>query len=107
MRDGTGMRTDAVSERVVLIAGARSRPDQRGWPRFYRWLLHILRLAERTPRRLRLSESLALGERRFVAVIECERHRFLLGGTGQSLVLLAKLGETSDEEPKSTEEEQH
>ena len=52
----------------------------------------ILHLARRKPgRRLRLLESLPLGERRFVAVVEFERSRFLLGGTPASLVLLAPL----------------
>jgi flagellar biogenesis protein FliO len=35
---------------------------------------------------------LPLGERRFVAVVEFERSRFLVGGTTSSLVLLARLG---------------
>jgi flagellar biogenesis protein FliO len=45
----------------------------------------------RPSRRLRLCESLALGDRRFVAVVEFERSRFLVGGTAGSLVLLARL----------------
>lgn len=56
----------------------------------------LLRLGRRAPRRLRLCESLALGERRFVAVIEFERRRFLLGGTASSLVLLAQLGPATE-----------
>jgi flagellar biogenesis protein FliO len=51
----------------------------------------ILRLSRRAPRRLRLCESLPLGERRFVAVVEFGQARFLLGGTSASLVLLARL----------------
>jgi hypothetical protein len=50
------------------------------------------RLSRRPPRRLRLCESLPLGERRFVAVVEFERARFLVGGTSASLVLLERLG---------------
>jgi len=50
-----------------------------------------LRLGRRAPRRLRLCESLALGERRFVAVVEFEAARFLVGGTPSSLVLLSRL----------------
>lgn len=49
------------------------------------------RLSGRTPRRLRLCESLQLGERRFVAVVEFEEARFLVGGTPSSLVLLSRL----------------
>jgi flagellar biogenesis protein FliO len=50
-------------------------------------------MSRRSPKRLRLCESLALGERRFVAVVEVERERFLLGGTANSLVLLSRLPE--------------
>jgi flagellar biogenesis protein FliO len=54
------------------------------WARFARW-------RGSHPRRLRLAETLPLGERRFVAVLEFEEFRFLVGGTGSSLVLLARL----------------
>jgi flagellar biogenesis protein FliO len=53
-------------------------------------------MSRRLPRRLRLCESLPLGERRFVAVIEFEESRFLVGGTSSSLVLLANLGRHGD-----------
>jgi flagellar biogenesis protein FliO len=53
----------------------------------------VLRLSRRAPRRLRLCESLPLGERRFVAVVEFDRARFLLGGTPSSLVLLSRLAD--------------
>lgn len=52
----------------------------------------IVRMSKRAPRRLRLCESLPLGERRFIAVVEFEQSRFLVGGTSSSLVLLARLG---------------
>ena len=52
-----------------------------------------LRLGRREPRRLRLCESLPLGERRFVAVVEFEEARFLLGGTSSSIVLLSRLAD--------------
>jgi flagellar biogenesis protein FliO len=55
----------------------------------------LLRISRRTPKGLRLCESLALGERRFVAVVEFEKERFLLGGTPSSLVLLSRLGDSS------------
>jgi len=53
----------------------------------------VLRLSRRTPRRLRLCESLPLGERRFVAVVEFEAARFLVGGTPSSVVLLSRLAD--------------
>jgi flagellar biogenesis protein FliO len=60
----------------------------------------VLRLSRRAPKRLRLCESLALGERRFVAVVEFDAARFLVGGTGSSLVLLSRLADVGDP-PKS------
>jgi flagellar biogenesis protein FliO len=56
----------------------------------------VSRVTHRQPRGLRLCESLSLGERRFVAVVEFESARFLLGGTSGSLVLLTKLETTAD-----------
>jgi flagellar biogenesis protein FliO len=57
----------------------------------------IVRLRRRSEKRLRLCENLALGDRRFVAVVQYEQTRFLLGGTASSLVVLARLGEPTEE----------
>jgi flagellar biogenesis protein FliO len=51
----------------------------------------VWQISRRAPRQLRLCESLPLGDRRFVAVVEFERSRFLVGGTAASMVLLARL----------------
>jgi flagellar biogenesis protein FliO len=45
---------------------------------------------------LRLCENLALGEKRFVAVIQVESERFLIGGAPGSVSLLTRLQETPD-----------
>lgn len=47
----------------------------------------------RKVRRLRVCETLSLGERRFLAVIEFDRQEFLVAGSGNSLALLARLHE--------------
>ena len=47
-------------------------------------------------RRLRLCESLSLGEKRLLAVVEYEQQRFLVGGGAQSVNLLARLDESRD-----------
>jgi flagellar biogenesis protein FliO len=47
----------------------------------------------RKARRLRVCETLSLGERRFLAVIEFDHQEFLVGGSGNSLELLARLHE--------------
>ena len=66
----------------------------RWWEWIRGWLAGIR--VHRTPRRLRLCESLALGEKRFVAVIEFESQQFLVGGGAASVNLLARLGESHD-----------
>ncbi len=49
------------------------------------------RVAIRRERRLRLRETLSLGERRMVAIVECDRREFLVAATGQTVSLLAPL----------------
>jgi flagellar biogenesis protein FliO len=40
---------------------------------------------------LRLTETLSLGEKRFLAVVQFQQQEFLVGGTGNSIALLARL----------------
>ena len=47
---------------------------------------------EHRQRRLRLCESLALGDKRSVAVVEFEEQRFLLGISSSGISLLQSLG---------------
>ena len=49
--------------------------------------------SQKTRRTLLVRETAALGERRFVAVIECERQRFLIGASPGSVTLLARLAD--------------
>jgi hypothetical protein len=51
----------------------------------------IARLRIRRDRRLRLRETLSLGERRLVAILECDRREYLVAATGQTVSLLAPL----------------
>ncbi len=75
------------------------------WQHARVWWARMLRFRLRQPRHLRLCESLPLGERRFVAVVEFEHSRFLLGGTAASLVLLARLGKAPGEVQEETQSE--
>lgn len=63
--------------------------------RWWEWIRGRL-ASVRVPRRLRLCETLALGEKRFVAVIEFDGQQFLVGGAAASVNLLARLGESPD-----------
>jgi Flagellar biosynthesis protein, FliO len=62
-------------------------------------------IGSRPVRQLRLRESLGLGDRRFVAVVEFEERRFLVGGTSGSIVLLARLDGGRGDGKQSTQEE--
>ncbi len=55
----------------------------------WQWLRGAV--VRRRVRRLRISETLSLGERRFLAIIEFDGQEFLLAGCGSSLELLARL----------------
>jgi len=50
----------------------------------------------KAPRRLRVCESVSLGEKRMVAIIQCEGQKLLIGGGASSVSLLARLGEGPD-----------
>jgi flagellar biogenesis protein FliO len=49
-------------------------------------------------RALRLCETLSLGEKRLVAVVEFDNQRFLLAATQQNITLLQSLGPAKAEE---------
>jgi flagellar biogenesis protein FliO len=60
--------------------------------RILQWLTGLVRCWRSHPsRQLRLRETLTLGERRFIAVVEFERQRFLIAGTGSSVAMLTAL----------------
>jgi len=82
----------------VMAIGTQSREGRASLPaRLLRqWWSALAQVRAGRPRRLRLCESLSLGDRRFVAVIEFDQTRFLVGGTAGSLVLLSRL---EDEAP--------
>ncbi len=51
------------------------------------WKVHL----QPRQRQLRLEETLSLGEKRFVAVLNFGGQRFLIGGASQSVALLTRL----------------
>ena len=60
--------------------------------KMWQWLIALRRSWGSHPsRQLRLRETLALGERRFLAVVEFERQKFLIAGTGNSVAMLTAL----------------
>jgi len=64
------------------------------WFRLWR-TFPVLRV-RKMPRQLRLCESLSLGEKRVVAVVQYEGQKFLVGGSAHSVRLLGRLGPAPD-----------
>ncbi len=54
-------------------------------------------------RRLHLCESVSLGEKRLIAVVEFEDQRFLLAATSESITLLQSLGAAAPTGEKPSE----
>jgi hypothetical protein len=56
------------------------------------WLWMHAKYAQTATKRLRLAETLQLGEKRFVALVSVEGREFLIGGGTSGVSLLAQLG---------------
>jgi hypothetical protein len=77
----------------------RERPLSRGLRRetILGWLTWAWKFARRqlvsrqSRKRLRVCESVSLGEKRFIAVIEVDGEQFLVGGASSSVATLARL----------------
>lgn len=59
------------------------------------WLQTRSQVARR-PRRLQLCATVALGEKRFVSIIECDGQQFLIGGGAGNVSLLSQLPDAVD-----------
>ncbi len=58
----------------------------------------ISKLTASKTRRLRLCDSLSLGDKRILAIVECDRQRFLLAATPANISLLQSLGPADPDE---------
>ncbi|MGH9738509.1 MAG: flagellar biosynthetic protein FliO [Candidatus Acidiferrales bacterium] len=67
--------------------------------------LGISRVWRRNARGLRVCETLSLGNRGYIAVVSYRRQEFLVGGTTNSIALLAQLSTASEAEQKSLEDD--
>jgi hypothetical protein len=56
-------------------------------------------------RRLHLCETLSLGEKRFLAVVEYDQQKFLLAGTPVNISLLQRLGDGAEKTDQSIRSE--
>lgn len=74
----------------VVLPGVWRRACAALWARLGGW-------RTRPPRQLRLCENLALGDKRFLSVVEYGPRKFLVGGTGSSLAMLAVISPAGEE----------
>jgi hypothetical protein len=59
----------------------------------WNWVIRNSRgvLASGVARRLKIAETVSLGEKRFVSILQVDGEQFLVGGSQSNVVLLAKL----------------
>ena len=59
----------------------------------WKWMTRQSRsvLARGVSRRLKVAETVSLGEKRFVSILQVDGEQFLVGGSSSNVVLLAKL----------------
>lgn len=80
-RGNTTLRTAASHLRAAVISG-------------WRWLQQS-RISRSATRRLRVAETISLGEKRFVSIIQVDDAQFLIGSSGTGVQLLAQLQSNS------------
>lgn len=77
------------------VSPAVPSPVMSAWRNMERVWRALASGARRGPSLLRVRETRALGDRRFVAVVEFERQRFLIGSSPSSITLLARLADAA------------
>jgi hypothetical protein len=87
--DNTGSATFPES-----TADVRSVTDTL-WSRFREAFSKVT--IHRHPRRLRICETLSLGEKRLLAVVECDHQQFLIAATSHNIALLQTLASKKEE----------
>jgi flagellar biogenesis protein FliO len=81
--------------------GSRSLPTLGHWGEILlvhawgalKWIMQRAR-AQQSRKNLRVCETVSLGEKRFVAVVQVDEERFLIGGSASAVSLLTRLPET-------------
>lgn len=89
------MRSVSTTDSIAPLSSTRLAR----WLHSVRALLLSVRVRRRK-RSLQLCETLPLGEKRLLAVVQCEGHRFLIGATNQSISVLERLDPGAAQRPK-------
>jgi flagellar biogenesis protein FliO len=95
------MNTASQVEPLQPLAGeSRSLPGVGGWSQALlskawsalKWIMQRA-TTQQARKNLRICETLSLGEKRFVAVVQVDEERFLIGGSSSAVSLLTRLQE--------------
>jgi hypothetical protein len=93
-------RVEPPAQRSRFALPFRLRASEPGRPRFNvlgrAWSWVHSKYALTATRRMRVVETLPLGEKRFVAVVRVEQREFLVGGGSSGVSLLAQLDPVPD-----------
>lgn len=85
-----GLRKTGASSEVQVVSSRRSSMQVGGMlSRSWAWLIE--RHAKCASKRMRLEETVSLGEKRIVALIQVDGQRFLIGGGSSGVSLLTAL----------------
>lgn len=81
---------------LTTSTGPAIAPVRGATARLWRWTRSKLSglAARQNARRLKVTETISLGDKRFVSILEVDGEQLLIGGGAESLVLLAKLERT-------------
>ena len=87
-------------------AGAAAEAPGKTWGRFVETLAGYWRQVRirRKPHTLRLEETLALGEKRLLAIVEWKGEKLLLGVTPQRITLLETQGRTANSREEAVQQ---
>ena len=94
---GTGeMAHNPISKALsagVVTLGEHGRAGGAIFGHALKWLTRHSRgvLARGVSRRLKVAETVSLGEKRFVSILQVDGEQFLVGGSPSNIVLLARL----------------
>jgi Flagellar biosynthesis protein, FliO len=87
--------TPPMSLPVSRPKASQPQPRRRGMlARAWSWMHRKYALA--ATRRLRVAETMSLGEKRFVSIVSVDGREFLIGGGTSGVSLLAQLGTASE-----------
>jgi hypothetical protein len=87
LRDRLGSSLRSALGRTAGLAAAPVRGLRSAWS----WY-QGRRVLQTSTRRMRVAETISLGEKRFLAVVEVDGCQFLVGGGASSVAVLAQLG---------------